>query len=142
MYWIVVAESARARIFSRRKRYSPLEEVEDRVHPESRLHRDELIADRPGQVQESATPGENANEEPTDPKTAEARAFARELAEHLRSARVAGDFDRLMIAADPRFLGELRKRMDADTRECVEVTVDKNLTRHGPEKIERQLDAQ
>lgn len=142
MYWIVIAESARARIFSRRKRYSPLEEIETRVHPESRLHREDLVTDRPGQVQESATAGENANEEPTDPKTAEAQAFARELAGHLRSARVAGDFDRLMIAADPRFLGELRKRMDAETRECVEMTVDKNLTRHSPEQIASQLDAQ
>lgn len=142
MYWIVIAESARARIFSRRKRYSPLEELEDRVHPESRLHREDLVTDRPGQVQESATPGENINTEPTDPKTAEAQAFARELAEHLRAARVAGDFERLIIAADPSFLGALRKHMDAATRGCIAHTVDKNLTRQGPEEIARQLDAQ
>lgn len=141
-YWILVADSARARLFSREKKFSRLEEIETLVHPESRLRRQDLVSDRPGQVQESKTPGESVNEEPTDPKTAEARLFARDIAHHLREARVAGTFRHLVLVADPRFLGLLRKSLDADTRECIAAEVAKSLVRGSTEDIARTVDAE
>lgn len=72
-YWVVAVDSGKARIFSRNKKFSAFEEIETLVHPESRLHRQDVASDRPGQVQESRTPGENINEEPNDPKVNEAR---------------------------------------------------------------------
>lgn len=141
-YWVLVADSAKARIFSREKKFSRIEEIETLVHPESRLRRQDLVSDRPGQVQESRTPGEYANEEPTDPKVAEARLFARDMAHHLREARVAGSFQHLVLVADPRFLGLLRKSLDADTRDCVAAEVAKNLVRGSTEDIARTVDAE
>lgn len=141
-YWVLAADSAKARIFRRNKRYSPLEEIQTLVHPESRLQRQDLVSDRPGQVHESRTPGESANEEPTDPKVAEAQVFARDIAHRLREARLAGDFSVLILIADPKFLGLLRKSIDADTQKCIEHAVAKNVTRETIERIVRAVDNQ
>lgn len=141
LYWVLAADAAKARIFSREKKFSPLEELESLVHPESRLHRQDLVSDRPGQVQESRTPGENINEEPTDPKVAEAQGFARQLAHRLRQARVEGSFSHLILVADPRFLGFLRKALDADTRESITHEIPKNVTRESIDRITRAIDS-
>jgi protein required for attachment to host cells len=140
-YWVVAADSAKARIFSRSKRFSPMEELQTLVHPESRLQRQDLVSDRPGVVHESRTPGESSNEEPTDPKVAEAQVFARDLAARLREARLAGDYSALILVADPKFLGLLRKSIDDDTRKCIEHEVSKNVTREAIERIVRAIDS-
>lgn len=141
-YWILVADSARARIFSRDKKFSPLEEIETLVHPESRLHRQDLVTDRPGKVQESMTAGEYANDEPTDPKTTEARQFARDISQQLRESRVAGSFRHLVLVAEPKFLGLLRKSLDPGTRDLVTAEVAKNLVRESAEGIARTVDGE
>ncbi len=139
-YWVVVADSAKARIFSRNKKFSPLEELETLVHPESRLHRQDLVSDRPGLVHESRTPGESANEEPTDPKVVESQVFARDIAHRLREGRLAGNYSSLVLVADPRFLGVLRKCMDEDTRRVIDHEVAKNVTRGDIDQITRTVD--
>lgn len=139
-YWIVVADAARARLFGRKKKFSPMEELDTLLHPESRLRRDELVTDRPGQVQESHGHGESANEPTSDPKDVEAETFARELADKLSHARVEGRFDHLVLVADPRFLGRLRQRLDGDTRQRVVAEVAKELTRAGSERIGEEVD--
>jgi len=139
-YWVVVADSAKARIFSRNKKFSPLEELETLVHPESRLHRQDLVSDRPGQVHESRTPGESANEDPTDPKLVEAQVFARDIAHRLREGRLSGAYTSLVLVADPKFLGLLRKCMDGDTRRVIDHEVAKNVARDPVDRITRILD--
>ncbi|NBB91604.1 MAG: host attachment protein [Gammaproteobacteria bacterium] len=140
-YWIVVADASRARLFARRKKFSPLEEVESLVHPESRLRRQDLVSDRPGQVQESRTPGEYAAEEGTDPKEVEAQTFARELARRLHEAHAAGEFEHLVLLAEPHFLGQLRKRLDGRTASAVVARVAVNLTREDIAHITKRADS-
>lgn len=140
-YWIVVADAAKARIFARAKKFSALEEVETLLHPESRLRRQDLVTDRPGQVQESRTPGENAAGEGTDPKEVESLAFAREIAQRLHQARESGQFEKLVLMAAPHFLGELRKHLDQATAKAVVEAVSVNLTRESVEKITAAVDS-
>ncbi|MEE4305113.1 MAG: host attachment protein [Wenzhouxiangella sp.] len=140
-YWIVVADASRARLFSRDKKFSPLQEVESLVHPESRLRRQDLVTDRPGQVQESRTPGEYAAEEGADPKDVEAQAFARELADRLHKARQEGRFEHLVLLADPRFLGQLRKQLEGPTADAVSATAAVNLTREDVDHVTRAADS-
>src|SRR5699024_9504082 len=140
-YWIVVADAGKARLFSRAKKFSPLEEVETLVHPESRLRRQDLTSDRSGQVQEARAPGEYAAEESTDPKDAEAQVFAREIAERLHKAHQQGGFEHLVLMADPRFLGELRKHLADSTAAAVAATVSVNLTREDVDRITRSADS-
>lgn len=140
-YWVLVADSVKARIFRRLKKFSPLEEIETLVHPEARLQRQDLVSDRPGQVQESRTPGESANEEPTDPKEYEAQSFARELARRIQNGRVAGEFQHLVIIADPHFLGLLRKAVDPESHKTIAAALARNVTRESVERITQTADS-
>lgn len=140
-YWIVVADAGKARLFARNKKFSKLEEIESLVHPESRLRRQDLVTDRPGQVQESRTPGEYSAGEGTDPKEVEAQTFARELARHLHEGRQASRFQHLVLLAEPHFLGILRKSLDGATAKSVAAAEAVNLTRESIEKITRAADS-
>lgn len=140
-YWILVADASRARLFAREKKFGPIEELESLVHPESRLRRQDLVTDRPGQVQESRTPGEYAAKESTDPKKVEAQDFARELADHLNQAREAGRFRQLVLLAEPHFLGILRKQLDKPTTDAVAGAQATSLTRESTDRITQAADS-
>lgn len=132
---ILVAESARARLFASDGRRSSLSEVEDLTHSESRLQASELTSDLPGRVFDSAGQGRHAMEEAVDPKRREAEAFAKLLADRLESSRRAGEFERLVLVAAPRFLGMLRGNLSDPTRDCIAREVSKNLVREDIETI-------
>lgn len=140
-YWVVVANAGRARIFSREKKFSSAVEVESLVHPESRLRRQDLVTDRPGQVQESRMHGESPAGERTDPKTLEATVFARELAQRLDQGRQQGRFEHLVVLAEPSFLGEIRKQLDRGTASLVAATDTVDLTQAESEQIAQAVDS-
>lgn len=139
-YWILAADSTEARLFTREKKFSPPVELKDWLHPESRLPGRDLEHDRQGKTFSSHGYGQSDNQKHTEPKKREAQDFARELAGHLDAARARGEFDSLSIVAEPSFLGLIRDSLDENTRELIDVEVDKNLTRRSAETIAEALD--
>lgn len=139
-FWILAADSTEARLFTRDKRYGPLTERQDWLHPESRLPGRDLEHDRQGKTFSSHGYGQSDNEKHTKPKKREAQDFARELAGHLDTARAKGEFKSLSIVADPSFLGLVREQLDENTRELIDLEVAKNLTRRSTETIAEALD--
>lgn len=104
--YIVVADAARARVFTRDA--LKLEEKDSLVHAEGRLHEGDLVTDREGDVHESsATSARSAGGESTASDHHEAL-FAREVADRLYRARVENTLEKLILVAPPRFLGLLR----------------------------------
>jgi protein required for attachment to host cells len=53
--------------------------------------------------------------------------FAREVAQNIEAARVAHEFDRLVIVAGPRMLGLLREELPQPCREVLAAEVTKDL---------------
>lgn len=137
--WVLVADSARAKIFRAQSPVGPLVEVEDWVHPESRLHELDINADKPGRTHDSAGQGRHAMENEVSPKAQDAREFARQLAERLDKARTDGLFDHLLLVAAPAFLGLLREALSKPTRDRVTAEVDKDLVMHDPADIRAHL---
>jgi protein required for attachment to host cells len=140
-YWVLAADASKARLFTREKKYGPLTERKDWQHPASRVSGHDLETDRPGQSFSSQGGGQNVLDHGTEPKAQEAERFATELADMLDTARARGDFEHLQIAADPKFLGLLRARLDDDTRALIHREVDKNLTDQSSDDIAKALDA-
>ena len=138
-YWIVVAESSYARIFRCDQPGAALEEETALVHPESRLHAQDLHSDLPGRAFDSGGEGRHAMSPDTDPKRHEAEVFARELIAHIESARTSGRFEQLILAASPAFLGLLRERMSSALRQRVIHTLSKNLVHEDKATITRKL---
>lgn len=137
--WVVVADSTRARILLAENAIGPLREIETLVHPESRLHAQELTTDTPGRVFDSGGQGRHAMGQPVDPKHQERIDFARELTQHLEQARRRGDLRQLIIVASPQVLGELRKAFSPETARLVTQELDKNLAQRGIDEIRRHL---
>jgi len=136
--WVVLADEGRARILELRQPGRDLEEVEEFSWPSAHarnadLRRDAYGRRAPADSHGGGVPGNetmqgNNTESPGEEKLDhEAELFARRVAEHLAQARRQHRFERLHIAAAPKFLGRLRKVLDREVSESVVDELDKDL---------------
>lgn len=94
--------------------------------------------DSPGRQSDGPGAQKSAMDE-TDWHTLEKHRFAKEVAEALYKAAHAGRFSKIVIVAPPMTLGDLRKAFHKEVASRVVAEVDKTLTGHPPDKIERIL---
>jgi protein required for attachment to host cells len=137
--WVVIADSARARIVASGGASQPFQDIEQLVHGESRLRDTQRISDRPGRSFDSHGEGRHAMEPGVDPADQEALRFATDIAHRIHQGRVGNEFDSLILVAPPRFLGMLRKAMDTGSRKLVQTELDKEFTQLDDEEIRRRL---
>ena len=138
--WILVAESACARLFVRAAPRGDVREIERFDHPDSRKKGHELETDRSGGVDQSHGHALSDSREKGAGQRIEADTFARRLADHLQTARGRNEFEQLVLIADPRFLGMLRDHLDDVTLDCVIASVDKNLVSEPVDRIQKEID--
>ncbi|MFO7646651.1 host attachment protein [Halomonas campaniensis] len=137
--WVVVADQARARLFSASDRRGALEEVEDLANPEGRLHDQDLNADRPGRAFDSMGEGRHAMGKHHSPKEQEAIRFAQEVGDRLAVGLHDGAYRHLIISATPRFLGLLREALPEDVTKRVVLELHKDLTALSSDEIRAHL---
>ena len=101
----------------------------------------ELISDRGGRSFDSHGQGRHtmAREKSTLKHTLRV-AFAKNIAEQISDAKQAGQFDRLVVIAAPRFLGVLRDSLQTAGVD-IERTIDKEVTAKDEAFIRNLLDA-
>ena len=100
--WILVADSARARLFRVDRPRGPLAEHSDYTNPADRLREQDLETDAPGRGGHYAMGGD------TGTKAHYADRFAKQIADVLRKGRAGGKFARLYVLAAPNFLAAPR----------------------------------
>lgn len=137
--WIVVADSARARLFTATTPTGGLTELEDLLHIQAKLHDRDLITDGPGKHANDAGGGHHGYEPKITPTEEEAIRFAKELAQELYKAFHEKKFEQLIIAAAPRFLGHLRNALDKNVKKVVVLEIAKDLVPETPEAIRKHL---
>jgi len=113
-----------------------VEQILERDNPPTR----EQGTDRPGRASASVGAARSAMEEADWHQIAEER-FAGELSEALYRHAHAGRFDKLVIIAPPKVLGDLRKLFHAEVAERIVAEVPKELTSHPVAEIERLIAA-
>ena len=128
---VIVANSARARLFSTPSSLADLEEIEGFAHPEAHLSNRELVGDSSGR----SVDGHGALEPRSTPRENENRAFAKLLARHLKDLHNQAHFERLVLIASPHFLGLLRDELPAPLESIIWKTLDENLTDASVEQI-------
>lgn len=115
-YWIVVANEAKATVYTRTERRAPLAELLSLENAEARKKKGEILADRGGRSFDSFGAGRHTMAaEKTDPKKHAAMAFARQVAERIAKVVHEGSCRGYALVAAPRFLGLLR---DAVAKQC------------------------
>lgn len=140
--WIVVADGARARIFSPDRKLGKLVPAgpSDLVAPASRQRTRDLKSDRPGRSFSSARSGaRHAFEPPHDYHKLEKHRFMATLADALEEACGHGAFDDLILVVPRRSLGELRGLLSKRVSEHVSHEVAKDLTGEPPSRLRRRL---
>lgn len=141
---IVVADSAKARFLKEsedHRKLVPAGEA-DMLAPKARRPDRDLVTDKPGRGFSTARDGRRGGfESPHDPKKVEKHNFTAELAERLDKACSARQFDRIVLVAPRRSLGELRTLMSPRVRKAVSHEVAKDLTQSSPTALRKALAA-
>ena len=145
--WIVVADAKQAQIYTRQHATKSIPLAQGGKHP----HYDERTtwelvplpgtalqaepadqyqvgAHSQGQVFESVG-GRRSSIEPHMTAQDEVRAhFAKRIAEELNKDHHRGSFERLVLAAPAKMLGEIKKHLDKAVQGCIAVELPKELT--------------
>lgn len=136
--WILVADSAKARLFSTSSEDDRmLVEVEDFLNPEGRGR--EPAQDRPPRTHDRLGPARHAIERRTSSEEKSVEFFARELDAALERGRVGHRFDSLVLVAPAHFLGALHAVLSDDVRARVIAELSKDLTNADPQTIRSHL---
>jgi protein required for attachment to host cells len=139
--WILIADGARARILVNEgpgKGVTPLEGgTFESAHDASHA----LGDDKPGRTFESATTARHAYEPSQDPHRELKRDFAAELAAMLDQRLLQKDYDRVILVAPPKMLGDLRAELTEAVRAVLYAELDKDLTKTPVKELPGHLGA-
>lgn len=137
--WVVVADGARARVLTGGGKGARLRPAMDHEFIGSNIPSREIDADRPGRSFDSAGEGRHAMEPPTDPRRKRKADFARSIALFLEAEAKRGAFDRLIIAAPPQALGDLRAELSDAVRAKIVHEINKDLVEAPADELTERL---
>lgn len=143
--WVLVADAARARLFQYDGFGTAIKQLKEWSHPSSRAKNQDFVTDRPGRVMQAhrgphAGHGSRSGMEPElPPKRLEHERFARELQGELEQGLDKNAYERLVIIANPEFLGALRHVASAQVVKHTVASLDKDYTMMGIVELEQRL---
>lgn len=139
--WIVVADGDQAKIFEHDGPGKGLHPIKDLNLEQTRLRARDIMADKPGRAYSSASPGNRAAVDyRTDPVEVRERRFVERLADLLDQRHRDGAFDRLVIAAAPAALGDLRPALSGEVKGAIIAELPKDLTNVPIPRLAEHLD--
>lgn len=101
----------------------------------------DLSTDEPGSVFSSSGTARSSYEE-TDFHQLEEDRWVHDAADKVNSRALRNDFDKLVIIAPPKALGELRKKLHKETEKRTILEIDKEMTNQPIKEIEELIDSQ
>ena len=136
---IVVADSARARFFEPGDGKLVAAKQSEMVSAMARKPSGQIVSDKPGRSFRAPTRGFNrhALEPAHDPQKVEKHKFTVQLAEALDDA--VGRYDKLILVAPRRSLGELRGLISKRVQQTLAHEVPKDLTTSTPQAVWKTL---
>jgi protein required for attachment to host cells len=139
--WIVVADGDQAKIFEHDGPGKGLHPVKDLSLEQEHLRARDIMADKPGRAYSTAGPGNRSGVDyRSDPVEVRERRFVEKLADILDERQRDGAFDRLVIAAAPSALGDLRPALSDSVKGAILAELPKDLTNVPMPKLAEHLD--
>ena len=137
--WVVVADSARARIFEWTGRNVSLNELIDLTNSQARLREQALTSDRPGMAFGSHGQSRRRMQNSKSEVDNSVVAFARDIAAELKTGLDQHSYERFVLMAAPEFLGQLRAQLDAQVGKRLVESVSVNLAKEDQKVIQDHL---
>ena len=125
--WILSANRSSASLFESDWPGKSMRRLQDILHPQGRMQNKDIDTDKPGRVFDSFGEGRHSTSPKQEPTEHIAQQFALELAEMLNKGRLTNAYDKLVLIAEPKFLGVLRAALNKNTESLVSQTVNKEL---------------
>lgn len=129
MRWILVANHSEARIFKQEAQGLPIH-ISIRIeHPEGRLRNRDLKEGRPGRSFESGPQSHQRHALSTreSPREHSEHEFAKLIGSVLEHGQKQHQFNECIVVAEPGFLGEILKSLNAQLERLVSRTIKKDL---------------
>jgi protein required for attachment to host cells len=126
--WIVIADGARARIVKNNGAGRGVEADSKLVFRSEHRKLQEIMADRPGRAFDSVGKGRHAMAFGADAVREDERHFLQSLAQRLEKEALADAYDRLVLVAPPRALGDLRPFLSKLVKNRIHEEIAKDLT--------------
>lgn len=136
--WVVVADGEKALFLVNEGSASEPNLVVERTLANPNPSTREQGSDRPGRYNDGPNVHRSAVED-TDWHRLGKERFAGDLAEILYKAAHAGGYDKLIVVAPPKTLGDLRKHLHAEVVDRLVDEIHKDLTNHTVDDIEAAL---
>ncbi|HLF30589.1 MAG TPA: host attachment protein [Xanthomonadales bacterium] len=129
IYWVLVADSGTARILEMRKRPAELREVQELVSDSQHLTDKDLRADASGRSLRRQSASGHALHPHANAHDLAEQAFCDRVVKVLELAAGRYEFDQLVVIADPKTLGRLRKLMSKALAARVELELGRDLVK-------------
>ena len=137
--WVVVVDHQEAHAFANDgpgRGLQPVAGLSFRTH--LKAGRD-IMSDKPGRSFESGSAARHAVEPKTEPHREAGRRFINRVVDALKAASEKSEFDRLVVIAPPRALGEFRKLLPAPLKGKVVGETAEDLTKASRAAIEEHV---
>lgn len=136
--WVIVANRAFAKVFDYQEgeRCVLIRELE---HPEGRAKNHELNSDKDGRQESRVMHNSGPMSTQHLPVEHEADRFAKELATMLDNACATSECGKLIIVAEPKFLGRLRAAIGKPSLNCLSHSIPKDIAGMDAAELEREL---
>jgi protein required for attachment to host cells len=137
--WILVAHRGGARLFENKGPGQGLKLLQDIPHPQGKLKSKDIGSDRPGRGFDSRG-ARTAFQPEQEPAAHVAEQFARQLAGLLDDGRLQQRYARLVLVAEPHFLGILRAALSRETALLISAAIHKDLAHVEPRDLVTYLE--
>jgi len=140
--YVLIADAIHARVVVNEGVGKGLKDVPKLTMAGEPGHARDVYADRPGRSQDSSgLGGRHAMERPTGAEEQAHRAFAKKIGSALDRAAQRGEYDRLVLVAEPSMLGHLRGALSKTVEPRVVAEIAKDLTRQSNDELKKQLES-
>lgn len=135
--WILIADGAQAKVFEHAGPGKGLRIIDGLQFEQEPLQAREIMADRPGNsIGSQGARNSGGVEYSSDPVAVRERRFVENVAEELEKRLQKGEFERLIVAAAPTALGDLRPVFSKALKETIVGELPKDLTNIPTPKLE------
>jgi protein required for attachment to host cells len=138
--WVLVADGTHAKVFENAGPGAGLTAVRDMMFEEAPLRAQDINSDREGRSFSSVGQGRSGYEPPNDPVDVRESRFIKAMAQRLEEKFREGAFQRLVIAAAPAALGDIRPELGKALQEAIVAELPKDLTRVPTDKLEQHFE--